>query len=105
MEQHRLRVCENRGLRRIYGSTRDEIKGGWRKVQNEDLHNLYSSQNIIKNDEVKEKQMGKACSKHRRKDNMKYNLTSSLSHEEPTDETLLLVAFFFTGVTPSSPPV
>jgi hypothetical protein len=55
MEQHRLRVFENRGLSRIFGSTRDEITGGCRKVQNEELRNLYSSQNIIKDDEVKEK--------------------------------------------------
>jgi hypothetical protein len=35
-------VFENRELRRIFGSKRDEIIGGWRKVHNEELHNLYS---------------------------------------------------------------
>jgi hypothetical protein len=42
-EEHRLRVSENRVFRRIFGSKRDEVTGGWRKLHNEDLHNLYSS--------------------------------------------------------------
>jgi hypothetical protein len=41
-------VFENRVLRRIFGSERDEVTGGWRKLYNEELHNLYSSQNIIR---------------------------------------------------------
>jgi hypothetical protein len=41
-EQHRLRVFENRVLRRIFGSNRDEMTGGWRKLHSEELHNLYS---------------------------------------------------------------
>jgi hypothetical protein len=35
-------------LRRIFGPKRDEVTGGWRKLQNEDLHNLYSSPSIIR---------------------------------------------------------
>jgi hypothetical protein len=35
-------------LRRIFGPKRDEVTGGWRKLHNEDLHNLYSSPNIIR---------------------------------------------------------
>jgi hypothetical protein len=42
-EEHGLRVFENRVLRRIFGSKRDEVTGGWRKLHNEELHNLYSS--------------------------------------------------------------
>jgi hypothetical protein len=42
-EGHRLRVFENRVLRRIFGSKRDGVMGGWRKLHNEELHNLYSS--------------------------------------------------------------
>jgi hypothetical protein len=38
-EEHRLRVFENRVLRRIFGQKRDEIIGVWRKMQNEELHN------------------------------------------------------------------
>jgi hypothetical protein len=47
-EEHRLRVFENRVLRRIFGLKRDEVTGGWRKLHNEELHNLYSSLSIIR---------------------------------------------------------
>jgi hypothetical protein len=47
-EEHRLRVFENRVLRRIFGPKRDEVIGGWRKLHNEKLHNLYSSPDIIR---------------------------------------------------------
>jgi hypothetical protein len=46
--QHRLRVSENKVLRRIFGPMRDEITGGWRKLHNGKLHNLYSSPTIIR---------------------------------------------------------
>jgi hypothetical protein len=46
-EEHRLRVFENRVLRRIFGPKRDEVTGEWRKLQNEELHILYSP-NIIR---------------------------------------------------------
>jgi hypothetical protein len=41
-----LRVSEKRVLRRIFGPKRDEVKGDWRKLYNEELHDLYSSPNI-----------------------------------------------------------
>jgi hypothetical protein len=41
-EEHRLRV-----LRRVFGPKRDEVTGGWRKLHNEELHNLYSSPSLI----------------------------------------------------------
>jgi hypothetical protein len=47
-EEHRLRVFENRVLRRIFGSKSDEVTGGWRKLHNEELHSLYSSPSIIR---------------------------------------------------------
>jgi hypothetical protein len=47
-EEHRLRVFENRVLKRIFGPKRDEVTGDWRKLQIEELHNLYSSPNIIR---------------------------------------------------------
>jgi hypothetical protein len=46
-EEHKLRVFVNRVLRRICGPKRDGVTGGWRKLHNEELHNLYSSPNII----------------------------------------------------------
>jgi hypothetical protein len=48
-EGHRLRVFENRVMRRIFGSKRDEVMGGdWRKLWNEELQNLYSSSSVIR---------------------------------------------------------
>jgi hypothetical protein len=47
-EEHRLRVFENRVLRRIFGPKRDEVTGEWRKLHSEELHNLYSSPDIIR---------------------------------------------------------
>jgi hypothetical protein len=47
-EGHRLRVFEKRVLRRIFGPKRDVVTGGWRKLHNEELHNLYSSPSIIR---------------------------------------------------------
>jgi len=46
-EEHRLRVFENRVLRRIFEPKRDEVTGEWRKLHNEELNNLYSSPNIV----------------------------------------------------------
>jgi hypothetical protein len=43
-----LRVFENRVLRRIFGPKRDEVTGGWRKLHNEELHDLYSSPSIVR---------------------------------------------------------
>jgi hypothetical protein len=47
-EEHRLRVFENRVLRRIFGPKRYEVTGGWTKFYNEELHNLYFSPSIIR---------------------------------------------------------
>jgi hypothetical protein len=47
-EEHRLRVFENRVLRKIFGPKRDEVTGEWRKLHNEGLRDLYSSPSIIR---------------------------------------------------------
>jgi hypothetical protein len=39
-EEHRLRVFENRVLRRIFGPKREEVAGDWRRLHNDELHNL-----------------------------------------------------------------
>jgi hypothetical protein len=47
-EQYRLKVFQNRVSRRIFRQKRDEIIGGWRKMHNEELHNLYLSTSVIR---------------------------------------------------------
>jgi hypothetical protein len=46
--EHRLRVVENRVLRRIFGQRRDEVTGEWRKLHNEELRDLYPSPSKIR---------------------------------------------------------
>jgi hypothetical protein len=55
-------LFENRVLRRIFGPKRDEITEGWRKLHNEELHNLYSSPNTVKMN--KGDVMGRPCNTH-----------------------------------------
>jgi hypothetical protein len=47
-EKHRLRVFENRVLRRVFGPKRDEVTGEWRKLHNKELNNLYSLPSIVR---------------------------------------------------------
>ena len=47
-QEHRLRVLENKVLRKIFGAKRDDITGEWRKLHNAELHALYSSPDIIR---------------------------------------------------------
>jgi hypothetical protein len=47
-KKHRLRVFENRVLRRIFGPKRDEVTGEWKKLHKNELHDLYSSPSIIR---------------------------------------------------------
>ena len=47
-EERRLRVFENRVLRRIFGPNRDDVTGEWRKLPNEDINDLYSSPIIFR---------------------------------------------------------
>jgi hypothetical protein len=46
-EERRLRVFENRRLRRIFGPKKNEVTGEWRKLHNEELNGLYSLPNIV----------------------------------------------------------
>jgi hypothetical protein len=60
-EDCRLRVFENRVLRRIFGTKRDEVTGQWRRLHNKDVYALYSSPNII---QVKKTEIGRTCGMH-----------------------------------------
>jgi hypothetical protein len=66
-------VFENRVLRRIFGPKRDEVTGGWRKLHNEELHNLYSSPSVIRM--IKSRRMrwaGHVARKGRRRMHIRY---------------------------------
>jgi hypothetical protein len=54
-EEHRLRVSENRMLRRIFGPKRDEVTGEWRRLHSGELYNLYLSPDIIR--QIKSRRM------------------------------------------------
>jgi hypothetical protein len=47
-EERRLRLFENRVLRRVFGPKRDEVTGEWRKLHNEELNDMYSLPNIVR---------------------------------------------------------
>ena len=52
----KLRVFENKVLRRIFGPRRDEVTGEWRRLHNDELNDLYSSPNIVR--VIKSRKMG-----------------------------------------------
>jgi hypothetical protein len=54
-EEHRLRVFEDRVLRRIFGPRMDEVTGEWKKLHNGELHNLYPLPDIIR--QIKSRRM------------------------------------------------
>ena len=56
-EERKLRVFENMVLSRIFGPRREEVTGEWRRLHNEELNNLYSSQHFA-GDEIEKNEMG-----------------------------------------------
>ena len=60
-EERKLRVFENRVLRRIFGPRRDEVTGEWRRLHNEELNDLYSSHQYCAGDKIEKNEMGWAC--------------------------------------------
>jgi len=62
LEERRLRVFENRVLRRKCGPNRDEVTGEWRKLHNEELNDLYSSLSIVRVIKMEKNEMGGSCS-------------------------------------------
>jgi hypothetical protein len=78
-------VFENRVLRRIYGPKRDEVTGGWRKLHNEELHNLYCSPNIIIM--IKPRRMGRHIARTGEKRNAYRILTGKPEGKRPLGRT------------------
>jgi hypothetical protein len=84
-EKHRLRVFENRVLRRIFGPKRDEVTGEWRKLHNKEHQNLYSSPEIIR--QVKANEVGRACGTHGRGEKSVQGLGGKARRKETTWKT------------------
>jgi hypothetical protein len=61
-EELRLRVFENRVLKKVFGPKRDEVTGEWRKLHNEELNDLYSLPNIVRVVKyIETNEIGRAC--------------------------------------------
>jgi hypothetical protein len=60
-EERRLRVFENRVLRKIFRPKREEVRGEWKELHNEELNNLYFSPNII-HYQIRKNEMGRGSS-------------------------------------------
>jgi hypothetical protein len=84
-EEHRLWVFDNRVLRRTFGPKRDEVTGEWRKLHNEELHNLYLSPDIIR--QVKEDEVGRACGTHGREEKIVQGFGGKARRKETTGKT------------------
>jgi hypothetical protein len=67
-ERNRLRVFEKRVMRRIFGPKRKEVAGGWRKLHNEELHNLCTSPDVVRMNKSRRAKRAEhaACSTHER---------------------------------------
>jgi hypothetical protein len=78
-------VFENRVLRRIFGPKRDEVMGEWRKLHNEELHNLYSSPDIIR--QIKANEMGGPCGTHGRVEKSVQGFGGKARRRETTGKT------------------
>jgi hypothetical protein len=60
-KEHRMRLSGKRVLREMFGSERDEETGDWRRLRIDELYDLHSSTNIIRCDQIKKNEMGRAC--------------------------------------------
>jgi len=65
-EEHTLRVSDNRVLRKISGPKREEVVGGWRRLHNEELHNLHVLPNILKVNKSRGMRWAGLCRTHGR---------------------------------------
>jgi hypothetical protein len=86
-EEHRLRVFENRLLSRIFGPKRGEVTGGWRKLHNEELHNLYSLPSIIRMIKSGEDEMGRSCTTHGGEEECIHDFGGKARKKETTRES------------------
>jgi hypothetical protein len=79
-------VFENRVLRRIFEPKRDEVTGEWRKLHSKELHNLYSSPNIIR--QIKARRMSRVgCGMHGRGEKSKQSFGGKAQRKETTHKS------------------
>jgi hypothetical protein len=74
-------------LRRIFGPKRDEATGEWRKLHNEELHNLYSSPDIIRPTKSRKMRVGGACGTHGRGEKTVQDFGGKARRKETTRKT------------------
>jgi hypothetical protein len=86
-EEHRLRVFENRILRRKFGPMKDEITGEWRKLYNKELHYLYSSSNIIRQNQPRRIKVVGSCDTHGRGEKIVQDFRGKARRKESTRKT------------------
>jgi hypothetical protein len=85
-EERRLRVFENRVLRRIFGIKGDEVTGEWKKLHKNELHILYSSPNIIR--QIKSRRMvGGTCGTYGREEKSVQGFGGKARRKETTRKT------------------
>jgi hypothetical protein len=80
-------VFENRVLRRLFGTKRDGVTGRWRKLHNEELHNLYSLPSIIRIIKLEEDEVGRACGTNGREEERVYVIGRKARGKETTRKT------------------
>jgi hypothetical protein len=81
--EQELRVFENRVLRRIFGPKMDEVVGGWRKLHNKELHNLYFSPSIIRKIKSRRMRLAVHVAKHGEKGNARMVLVGKSEGKRP----------------------
>jgi hypothetical protein len=95
-EERRLRVFENRVLRRIFVSKRDEVTGEWRQLHNEVLNDLYTSPNIVR--VIKSRRMrwaGHVVRMGERRDVYRCNLRERDHLEDPRVDGSIILRWIF----------
>jgi hypothetical protein len=88
-EEHGLKLLDNRVLRRIFGPKRDEVIGGWRKLHNEELHNLYSQPSVIRMIESRRMRWLGSVARMREKRNAYRILVGKAERKKPLGRTYL----------------
>jgi hypothetical protein len=86
-EEHRLKVLENRVLRRVFGPKREEVAGGWRTKVNGELHTLYILPIFIMVVKIEKDEMSGTCNTHGRSEKCLQYFGWKTCMEETTQKT------------------